>query len=67
LEENLGPVDRAGVEQIVMDEFAIHKGHRYATVISDGSNKRVYGSAEGTAGGIRPFFEQFWARKEDGD
>ena len=58
LEENLGPVDLSGVEQIVMDEFAIHKGHRYATVIVDASNKRVLWVGRGNGReDIRPFFE----------
>lgn len=35
LEETLGPVDLSGVTVIAMDEFAIQKGHRYATVIVD--------------------------------
>jgi transposase len=59
LEENLGPVDVSGVEQIVMDEFAIHKGHRYATVIVDASNKRVLWVGRGNGReDIRPFFEK---------
>jgi transposase len=59
LEENLGPVDLSGVEQIVMDEFAIHKGHRYATVIVDASNKRVLWVGRGNGReDIRPFFEK---------
>ena len=41
LEETLGPVELSGVEQIVMDEFAIQKGHRYATVIVEPRSKRV--------------------------
>ena len=32
LREELGPVDVREVEVIAMDEFAIQKGHRYATV-----------------------------------
>ena len=59
LEENLGPVDLSDVEQIVMDEFAIHKGHRYATVIVDASNKRVLWVGRGNGReDIRPFFEK---------
>jgi len=59
LEESLGPVDLSGVEQIVMDEFAIHKGHRYATVIVDASNKRVLWVGRGNGReDIRPFFEK---------
>lgn len=59
LEERLGPVDLSGVEQIVMDEFAIHKGHRYATVILDAPTKRVLWVGRGNGReDIRPFFTQ---------
>jgi len=59
LEESLGPVDFSGVEQIVMDEFAIHKGHRYATVIVEAPSKRVLWVGQGNGReDIRPFFEQ---------
>ena len=58
LEETLGPIDLAGVEQIVMDEFAIHKGQRYATVIVEATTKRVLWVGRGNGReDIRPFFE----------
>jgi transposase len=41
LRKRLGPVDLSEVEVIAMDEFAIQKGHRYATVIVDVPRKRV--------------------------
>ncbi len=41
LEDRLGPIDLTGVTVIAMDEFAIHKGRRYATVIVDPTFKRV--------------------------
>ena len=41
LERRLGPIDLSSVEIIGMDEFAIHKGHRYATVVVDPTRKRV--------------------------
>ena len=58
LQKTLGPVDLSGVEVIAMDEFAIQKGHRYATVIVDALSKRVLwvGRGRGRAD-IRPFFE----------
>ena len=42
-----------------MDEFALHKGHRYATVIMDAERTRVLwvGHRQQLAA-IRPFFEQ---------
>jgi transposase len=59
LERALGPVDLSGVEQIVMDEFAIQKGHRYATVIVEPASKRVLWVGRGRAREeIRPFFER---------
>jgi transposase len=58
LERTLGPVDLDGIDVIAMDEFAIQKGHRYATVIVDPMRKRVLwvGRGRGRAD-VRPFFE----------
>jgi len=59
LEETLGPVDLGGVESIVMDEFAIQKGHRYATVVLDSTSRRVLWVCRGRCRkDIRPFFEK---------
>lgn len=58
LERELGPVDLSGVTVIAMDEFAIQKGHRYATVIVEPSSKRVLWVGRGRSREeIRPFFE----------
>jgi transposase len=58
LEAQLGPVNLEGVEQIVMDEFAIQKGHRYATVIVEPTTKRVLWVGRGRKReDVRPFFE----------
>jgi len=58
LRKTLGPVDLRGVQVIALDEFAIQKGHRYATVVVDAVRKRVLwiGRGRGRAD-IRPFFE----------
>ena len=62
LEETLGPVDLSGVEVIAIDEFAIQKGHRYATVIVDPTTKRVLWVGRGRGReDIRPFFEELAA------
>lgn len=46
------------VRLLVIDEFAIQKGHRYATVIVDAETKRVLWVHRGRdRGAIRPFFE----------
>ena len=59
LQETLGPVDLSGIEVIVMDEFAIQKGHRYATVIVEPYTKRVLWVGRGRGReDIRPFFER---------
>jgi transposase len=58
LERELGPVDVKGVRMIAMDEFAIQKGHRYATVVLDPQSKRVLWVCRGRSReDIRPFFE----------
>lgn len=44
LEQKLGPITReslADVRRLSIDEFAIQKGHRYATVVVDPDTKRV--------------------------
>ena len=57
LEAQLGPVDLTGVRQIAIDEFAIQKGHRYATTIVDALTSRVLWVGRGRGReDIRPFF-----------
>ena len=59
LEKTLGPVDLAGVELLAMDEFAIQKGHRYATVIVEPRTRRVLWVGRGRGReDVRPFFTQ---------
>jgi transposase len=58
LERTLGPVDLEGVEVIVMDEFALQKGHRYATVVVEPTLRRVLWVGRGRSREeIRPFFD----------
>lgn len=58
LERELGPIELTGVTVIGMDEFAIQKGHRYATVIVEPSRKRVLWVGRGRGReDVRPFFE----------
>lgn len=59
LEAQHGAFDAGGVRRLVMDEFALHKGHRYATVVMDADTLRVLWVGEGNSrAAIRPFFEQ---------
>ena len=59
LARRLGAWDLEGLEVLAMDEFAIQKGHRYATVVVDPRSKRVVWVGRGRAReDIRPFFEQ---------
>ena len=58
LTRTLGPVDLDGVTTLAMDEFAIQKGHRYATVVIDPTCKRVLWVGRGRSReDVRPFFE----------
>lgn len=58
LERELGPVDLDGIEVIAMDEFAIQKGHRYATVVVEPTRKRVLWVCRGRGReDVKPFFE----------
>lgn len=57
LQRTLGPVDLEGLEVIGLDEFALHKGHRYATVIVEPVRKRVLWVGRGRGReDVRPFF-----------
>ena len=59
LERTLGPPNLDGVRLLAMDEFAIQKGHRYATVVVDPERKKVLWIGRGRSRAeVRPFFEQ---------
>ncbi len=61
LEAQLGPITAAslaGVRLLAIDEFAIQKGHRYATVVVDAETKRVLWVARGRErASLRGFFD----------
>ena len=57
LERRLGPVDLSTVRVIAIDEFAIQRGHRYATVVVEVPTKRVLWVGRGRGReDLRPFF-----------
>lgn len=59
LQQRFGTVDLSEIEVIGMDEFALRKGHRYATVIVEPHRKEVLFVAKGRGReSIRPFFQQ---------
>lgn len=63
LEASVGAFEPGDVRRLVMDEFALHKGHRYATVIMDAERTRVLWVGLGNSRkAIRPFFERLGQR-----
>ena len=57
LKERVGTVDLSNIEVLGMDEFALHKGHRYATIIVEPYRKEVLWVGIGRSReSIRPFF-----------
>ena len=57
LEHQLTSLPEARPTRLVMDEFALFKGHRYATVVLDADTRRVLWVGEGRSrDAVRPFF-----------
>jgi transposase len=58
LERSLGEPELSGLEAIAMDEFAIQRGHRYATVVVEPRRRRVLWVGRGKdRESVRAFFE----------
>lgn len=58
LQRQLAELPTARPTRFVMDEFALFKGHRYATVVLDADTRQVLWVGEGRSReAIRPFFE----------
>lgn len=59
LEEQVREPDLSGLTQLAMDEFAIKRGHRYATIFVEPERKQVLWVCRGRSRqDIRPFFEK---------
>jgi transposase len=57
LQRELVEPDRSKLRRLVMDEFALFKGHRYATVVMDADSQQVLWVGEGRGRkDVRPFF-----------
>lgn len=57
LHERLSELPPAQPSRLIMDEFALHKGHRYASVVLDADTKRVLWIGLGRArASVRQFF-----------
>ena len=57
LSRSLQEPDLSSLRYLVMDEFALFKGHRYATVVINAENRQVLWVGEGRSRkDIRPFF-----------
>lgn len=62
LERTLGAPDLSNLTLLALDEFAIKKGHRYATIFVDPTRKQVLWVCPGRGrDDIRPFFEKLGA------
>ena len=63
LQREVTEPDRQQIRRLIMDEFALFKGHRYATVAIDADTQRVLWIGEGRSrAAVRPFFE--WLGRE---
>lgn len=59
LKERLGEPDLSNLKVLAMDEFAIKRGHRYATIFVEPERKEVLWVCRGRSReDIRPFFEK---------
>jgi transposase len=59
LETTLGEPDLSHVTELAMDEFAIKRGHRYATIFVEPHRKEILWVCRGRSReDIRPFFEK---------
>lgn len=59
LEAAMAALPLAEPRRLVMDEFALYKGHRYASVVLDADSRRVLWIGQGRSrAAVRPFFQE---------
>ena len=64
LQAVLSELPKAQPRRLVMDEFALFKGHRYASVMLDADTRRVLWLGEGRSrGGDQAVIRRAWARR----
>lgn len=65
LQRDLPAPDPTCLRRLMMDEFALHKGHRYATVVACADTQQVVWIGEGRSReAISPFFEWLGEARE---
>lgn len=58
LQHCFADIDMRGVKHLIMDEFSIQKGHRYATVVMDADTHRAIWVCKGKSGNdVKVFFQ----------
>ncbi|MFC4350859.1 ISL3 family transposase [Fodinicurvata halophila] len=58
LQREVRAPERSRLRRLIMDEFALFKGHRYATVVIDADSRQVLWVGEGRSReAVRPFFD----------
>lgn len=63
LEHCFSEIDMRGVKHLIMDEFSIQKGHRYATIVMDADTHRALWVCKGKSGNdVKVFFEELKAK-----
>ena len=64
LDHCFGEIELGNVRHLIMDEFAIQKGHKYATIVMDAETHRALWVCKGKAGAdVKAFFELLKEKK----